>query len=305
MKVKLIFNPKAGLQGITRAVGSIIELYATYGHEIVPVLLNFDDDCPRRILEGLDSGEYHHILIAGGDGSINYVVGILRRAGIDLPLGILPAGTANDFGCALGMSKDPIVACKQILEGVEKRIDLGVAAGRCFVNIFSFGLFTNVSQRTSTRLKNVMGKAAYLFEGMSEIAHIHHLNLRVETDTENFEGKALMMLVFNGRTAGSFPLARMSELDDGVLDALILRGDSPISTIEAFIQYIDGIGGLNPPSEVKHIRCSKLHIECDEQTPTDLDGQPGVTFPVDIECLPGAMRIIVPQLRTRKQGLFR
>lgn len=113
-----------------------------------------------------------------------------------------------------------------------------------------------------------------------------------------------MMLVFNGRTAGSFPLARMSELDDGILDVLILRGDNPISTINAFITYIDGFGGLNPPSEVKHIRCRKLHIECDRQEPTDLDGQPGVIFPVDIECISNAMRIIVPQIRKRKQGLF-
>lgn len=304
MKVKLIFNPKAGLKKITRAVGNIIELYASYGYELVPTLLDFKEDCPKRILDGLDSGNFHHILIGGGDGSINYVVGILRGANIDLPIGVLPAGTANDFGRALGMSKDPIEACKQILEGVERRVDIGRAAERYFVNIFSFGLFTNVSQRTSTKLKNIIGKVAYIVEGVNEITHIHHMNLKVNTDKESYEGPALMMLVFNGRTAGSFPLARMSELDDGLLDVLILRGKSPIRTINTFIKYFEGSAGLNPPSEVVHIRCSKLHIECDREEPTDLDGQPGVTFPVDIECLAGALRIITPKIISTKQGFL-
>ena len=109
-KVKFVFNPKAGLRGITRAVGSIIELYAEYGYEIVPVLLNFDDTCAARILEGLERDNYHHVLIVGGDGSVNFVVRVLRAGGIDLPVGIIPAGTANDFSVALGMSETPLKA---------------------------------------------------------------------------------------------------------------------------------------------------------------------------------------------------
>ena len=294
MKVKFIFNPRAGMRGITRAVGSIIELYAKYGYEIVPVLLDFRDDCPDRILEGLCPERYHHILIAGGDGSVNYVVRTLREAGIDLPVGIIPAGTANDFSVALGMSKLPLKACEQILTGVERRVDLGMAGGRCFVNVFSFGLFTNVSQRTPTKLKNILGKAAYIMEGMSEIANLRHMQLKVTSDDGVYDGKAIMMLVFNGRTAGSIPLARMSQMDDGLLDVLILKGESPFATADAVMRYLSGVGGSYPPSDVEHLRCRRLYIESEQQEPTDIDGQPGVAFPVDVQCLEGALRVIVP-----------
>lgn len=293
-KVKFVFNPRAGLRGITRAVGSIIELYAEYGYEIVPVLLDFRDDCPERILEGLTPERYHHVLIAGGDGSVNYVIKVLRSAGVDLPVGIIPAGTANDFAVALGMSKVALRACRQILTGVERRVDLGMAGGRCFVNVFSFGLFTNVSQRTPTKLKNILGKAAYIMEGVSDIVKLHYMQLRVSSDVGVYEGRAIMMLVFNGRTAGSFPLARTSRLDDGVFDVLILKGESPFATADAVMRYLSGMEGVYPPSDVVHMRCSRLYIESAEQEPTDLDGQPGVAFPVDVECLAGALRVIVP-----------
>lgn len=293
-KVKFVFNPRAGLRGITRAVGSVIELYAEYGYEIVPVLLDFRDDCPERILEGLQRDDYHHVLIAGGDGSVNYVIHTLRSAGVDLPVGIIPAGTANDFSLALGMSRSVLRACRQILTGVERRVDLGVAGGRCFVNIFSFGLFTNVSQRTPTKLKNILGKAAYLVEGVTDIANLHYMQLRVTSDDGVYDGQAVMMLVFNGRTAGSFPLARMARLDDGLFDVLILKGESPFATVDAVMRYLSGVEGVYPPSDVEHLRCRRLYIESAEQEPTDLDGQPGVAFPVSVECLAGALRVIVP-----------
>ncbi|MBQ8864323.1 MAG: YegS/Rv2252/BmrU family lipid kinase [Rikenellaceae bacterium] len=294
-KVKFVFNPKAGLRGITRAVGRIIEMYAEYGYEIVPVLLNFDDDCPRRILEGLSRDNYHHVLIAGGDGSVNYVVRTLREAGVDLPIAVIPAGTANDFAVALGMSKLALRACRQILTGVERRVDLGRVGDRYFVNVFSFGLFTNVSQRTPTKLKNILGKAAYLMEGVSEIANLHRMHLSIESDGGSYEGPAIITLVFNGRTAGQFPLARMSRLDDGVFDVLVLKGDSPFATADAAMRYLSGLSSAYPPSDVVHLRCGRLHIATREPEPTDIDGQPGVELPTDVECLAGALRIIVPR----------
>jgi diacylglycerol kinase family enzyme len=169
-----------------------------------------------------------------------------------------------------------------------------MAGGRYFVNVFSFGLFTNVSQRTPTKLKNILGKAAYFMEGVSEIVNLRHLQLRVTSDEGVYNGKAIMMLVFNGRTAGSIPLARMSQMDDGLLDVLILKGESPFATVDAVIRYLSGVEGSYPPSDVEHFRCRKLHIECQQQVPTDIDGQPGVAFPVDVQCLEGALRIIVP-----------
>ena len=83
-------------------------------------------------------------------------------------------------------------------------------------------------------------------------------------------------------------------MDDGLLDVLILKGETPFATADAVMRYLSGVGGSYPPSDVEHLRCRRLYIESEQQEPTDIDGQPGVAFPVDVQCLEGALRIIVP-----------
>ena len=293
-RVKFIYNPNAGQQRIVGALEKIDKIYTKHNIQVVRHLLNFGEYSQKQIVDGLDSGDYEHVLIAGGDGTVNFVVTALRKYNIDIPIAIIPAGTANDFSRAIGMSRRPIRAVKQILAGEDTHLDLGCVNGRYFVNVFSFGLFTSVSQRTPTKLKNIFGKLAYAIESITELATIHKMKLRVTSDSGIYDGEALIMLVFNGNSAGNFKLAQMSELDDGLLEVLILRVNSPIETTRTFIRYLAGRGGKYPPKDVLHLRCSKLQIECEASEPTDVDGQPGVTFPAEVECLHRALRIIVP-----------
>ena len=79
-----------------------------------------------------------------------------------------------------------------------------------------------------------------------------------------------------------------------LLDVLILKGETPFATADAVMRYLSGVGGSYPPSDVEHLRCRRLYIESEQQEPTDIDGQPGASFPVDVQCLEGALRIIVP-----------
>ena len=78
------------------------------------------------------------IVTAGGDGTINTVVNAL--AGIDVPLGILPLGTANDLARELGIPLDPAAAVRRMAIGTERRIDLVEVNGRAFCTVGGLGL---------------------------------------------------------------------------------------------------------------------------------------------------------------------
>ena len=65
------------------------------------------------------------MVVAGGDGTVNYVVNAMKRKGLDIPVGVIPAGTANDFAGALGMSREPLEAARQIASGSIDRVDCG------------------------------------------------------------------------------------------------------------------------------------------------------------------------------------
>ena len=163
--VCFLYNPTAGETVITEWLDTIVMIYQQHGYMVVPYRLAFKPEEEKALVELLGYG-FRHVLIAGGDGTVNYVVGVMKRSGIDIPVAVLSTGTANDFAGMLGMPTDINQACHAILGGEEHRVDLGVANGEYFVNVFSCGLFTDVSQKTPTVLKNNFGKLDYYVSGL-------------------------------------------------------------------------------------------------------------------------------------------
>jgi YegS/Rv2252/BmrU family lipid kinase len=292
MKVRFIYNPASGVAAAAGRLDEISRLYVESGYTIEPRHISFEEGAEDGFLGGLDD-TYHHILVAGGDGTVNYIVNLLMVRGIDIPVAFLPMGTANDFASMIGMPRNIKDACKAILEGRERRIDIGYVNGRYFVNVFSCGLFTDVSQKTPTFFKNNFGKLAYYVSGISDIPRFRKMHLSIRTDGGDFEGKALIFFVFNGRTAGRLPIAYLSEIDDGLLDVLIVKGDAPLETIGTLVRYFPYMRFRDKyPSGIVHLRCTRLVAHSPRNERTDVDGQPGAQFPLDMRCLPGALRVI-------------
>ncbi len=154
-----LYNTQSGKCKIGHCTDSICTVFRAYGYEITPQPIDFEAN-------PFDGNEQISLMVvAGGDGTVNYVVNSMKSKGLDIPLGVIPAGTANDFAGALGMSHKPLEAARQIASGAIDRVDCGCVNGLYFVNIFSFGIFTTTSQRTLDERKHKIGKLAYIIEG--------------------------------------------------------------------------------------------------------------------------------------------
>ena len=281
MKAILLYNPRSGKGRIERHLDAIVEIFRQSEIEIRPKLLDFDKDP----FEGDEDVEL--VVICGGDGSINYVVNTMLRRGISPTLGVIPAGTANDFALALGMSRRHLRAARQIAQGSVRSVDCGIVNGNAFVNVLSFGVLTTTSQQTTDREKHLVGKLAYIRIGTRDLLTMHSIPLVARINGEEFSTEAAMFLAFNGRSAGQFQLAPEAKVDDGLLDVLILRYDNMAKTCWSMMQYL--VGGH--PEAVHYIRTDKIELLCPQSERTDIDGQPGPDFPLSIECLPGALKI--------------
>ena len=283
-KALFLYNGCSGKGRIDREAGAIAGILGAAGYRVETLPVDFAsnpfDGRPELAL----------VAVAGGDGTVNYVVNRMKERGLDVPLGVIPAGTANDFAGAIGMSHDPLEAARQIVGGHLERIDCGRVNGLYFVNIFSFGLFTTTSQRTPDERKHRLGKLAYILEGVKELRRLHGVPLEVETDRDRFRIDALMMLVFNGETAGGFRLARRSSVRDGLFDCILLEKRAFLRSVWAMARYL--LGGN--PRLVRHLRTRSLGIVSPLDELTDVDGQRGARFPLRIECLPGELRVFCP-----------
>ena len=286
MKTLLLYNVKAGRGKAFANIEKVAEVFRAAGHETVMQLIEFD----KNPFDGHEDTEL--AVVAGGDGTINYTVNRMKERGLDTLLGIVPSGTANDFAGAVGMSRNPVEAARQIVGGEEQRLDCGCVNGLYYVNIFSFGLFTTTSQRTPDERKHKIGKLAYIIEGSKELRALRPLPLHVETDGGSFDIDALMTLIFNGETAGGFRLARRASIRDGFFDGLILERRNLFAACWSMIRYL--LGGK--PASVRHFKSRNIRITTSAGgVLTDVDGQTGAEFPLDIRCIAGGLRVVCPR----------
>lgn len=281
-RAAFLYNDRSGRGRIAGRLDAILAVFRDAGYAIESVPIDFDAN-PFDGRDGLDL-----MVVAGGDGTVNFAVNAMKRRGLDIPIGVIPAGTANDFAGALGMSRDVVEAARQIARGRVERVDVGRVNDLWFVNVFSFGLFTTTSQRTPDGLKHRIGKLAYMIEGFREVRAMHAVPLEVVADGERFDMRSLMVLIFNGETAGGFHLARRSSIRDGLFECLMLEKRNALSSALAMGRYL--LGGN--PRVVRHLRVRELDIVSAVDEPTDVDGQPGAGFPLHVECVAGGLAVV-------------
>lgn len=289
-KVKFIYNPFSGEAVVTKNLDTIIGKYQAKGYTIVPFRISTEQSLEDAFLD-IDSS-YHHILGAGGDGTINQIINIMKKKNLDIPLAILPVGTANDFAKYIGMPANIGSACDKILAGKIQEIDLGKANDKYFINVFSFGLFTDVSHKTPTHLKNTVGKLAYYLNGIKELPSFKKLDIKVTSDEFFYEGNALIFFTFNGRTAGNINISYKSEINDGLLDVIIVKGENIRSTLSSLLAFLK-LEHLEKPKDIIHFTTSNFTVEySDSSLESDIDGEVGPTSPIHISCIENGLKMI-------------
>lgn len=281
-KAVFLYNEQSGKGRIGRNVERICAILAQGGYATEPERIDFS----RNPFDGRETIDL--MVVAGGDGTLNYALNAMKSKGLDIPLGVIPAGTANDFAGVLGMSHDPLEAARQIATGHLERVDCGCVNGLYFVNIFSFGIFTTTSQRTPDKRKHRIGKLAYLIEGIKEVRSMHGVPLEIDADGERFDLKSLIVLIFNGRTAGGFHLTRRSSIKDGKFDCILLEKKNLFRSTLAMGRYLMG----GNPKIVRQLQARRIDIRSTLDEPTDVDGQRGAQFPLHVECLAGALGVM-------------
>lgn len=288
-KVKFIYNPNSGNKNIVHKLDDIIAKYQLNGYTIVPHRISKD----TTIEDGLKdiNDNYNHILIAGGDGTIDRLVNYMKKNDIDIPIGILPTGTANDFANVLNIPLDIDLCIENIINSEPKYIDLGVINDDYFVNIASTGMFTDVSQRVDSNLKHSIGRISYIIKGVEDALHLRKFNVTIRSKELEYDGDMYLILVLNGRTAGNISFAHNAMLDDGYLDVIIFKAMPIPKSIPVLLDIIKGLP-LDKHDEIIYFKTDELYVDCSDDIVTDIDGERGPDFPLNIKCMKNGIQIL-------------
>ena len=290
MKVKLIYNPVSGNGTFKNHIDYIIERFQQKGYQIEPYRIDKRENIDG-MLSSMKQQEYKKILVAGGDGTINQVVNSLLKNNIDLPIGIFPAGTANDFAQYFNLPQDIEEIVEILLRDNYTLSDVGLANDKYFINVASLGVLIDISQKTNPDLKNTLGVLAYYLNCIIELPKLKTVSVRITSNEINYDGEVLFMLVMNGRSAGGFhKIAPCASINDGLLESFIFLKCPIYELASLFMAVING-DHINHPNVI-HFSTKELRIESDSNVGTDIDGEKGAEFPLNIKLLPNKLKII-------------
>lgn len=288
-KIKFIYNPNSGDKKIVYKLDDIIAKFQDNGYMVVPYRISKNNTMEHGLGDIHDN--YDYILIAGGDGSVDRLVNYMKKNNINLPIGILPTGTANDFANVLNIPLGIDEAIDKIISSTPKYIDLGIINDDYFVNVASSGMFTDVSQRVDENLKNSIGRISYIIKGVEDALNLRKFSVLVKSKQLEYDGDMYLILVLNGRTAGNISFAHKAMLDDGLLDVIIFKAMPIPKTIPLILDIIKG-EPIDKYNEIIYFKTDELFIECKENIVTDIDGERGPDFPLHIKCDKKGIRIL-------------
>lgn len=297
-KVLLVYNPRAGNRQFVEYMDRVVGIFQKQKQQIIPIRL----DRSSALSDAFKTAQRERVvkvIIAGGDGTVNNVVNTMLSNGVNLPIAIFPTGTANDFAHYYDIPTN-IDRMIDVAKGDKySYTDIGLVNGRYFVNVAALGFLVDVSQKTNPDTKTTLGVMSYYLKGMREIPNLKPITVRVESEEYSGVDKIYFMLVMNGKSAGGFKrVAPKASLKDGLLDVLIFREMPLVELPGLFFDVMQGQHSEN--KNVISFRTNSLRIDTDENIGTDIDGEKGCRFPLNITCVPKMLKINTPNENTEE-----
>lgn len=289
LKVLLFYNPNAGNGLFKNNLDYIIERIQEEGYLVVPVRAS-KGNMLNTVFESMDQNEYKQVIAAGGDGTINICVNAMINNNIDLPLTIMPAGTANDFAYYFDLPHDIRDMLDIALGDNFTYADVGKVNEKYFINVAAMGMLVDVSQKTDPNLKNTLGILSYYLKGLTEVTNLRPIPVKLTSKEFSLVENMYFMLVMNGKSAGGFKrIAPHSEVDDGLLDVMLFKEMPIMDFAPLLINIIQGNHQEN--KNVIYFKTEELTIESPEDVSTDIDGEKGEKFPLHFSILPKRLKI--------------
>ncbi|MFH1207510.1 MAG: diacylglycerol kinase family protein [Patescibacteria group bacterium] len=291
-KYYFILNPIAGNGKQMHAIGQIQSFCRAQGWTFETVITNGPGEAVT--LSRQAAGKYEVIVAVGGDGTVNEVVtGIIGSRAI---LGILPAGSGNDFALTIGLSKNAKKGLEILKSATLKTIDLGQVDGnRYFINGIGIGFDGEAAGRVRQYLKFFGGFWAYLIAVLRTLVTYRFQQARVTIDgREIYNGPLFLVATCNGTSyGGGFRVTPMAKIDDGQFDVCLVEKTGRWYALRNLPKFLKGTH-LSMPEVHMYTGC-KVEIESDCGLSAHVDGEilpPGKKHSIRI--LPKQLKIIVP-----------
>ena len=222
MNYAFIVNPTAGTGFAKRTMDRLVQLLDDKGIDYTVYPTERPGHATEIAAELAQNEQIGAVVSVGGDGTAGETAAGL--AGTGKPMGIIPAGTGNDFIKSVGIPNDPEKALDLLLNGKPGAIDTGMVNESFFLNVCGTGFDVTVLDFAEKEKQKHRGLTPYFLGLLKAIVHYRSVNLRLTIDGEKREGRYLICSIANGRyIGGGIPICPEADIGDGKLDLVLIR----------------------------------------------------------------------------------
>jgi diacylglycerol kinase (ATP) len=293
MKALIILNPAAG-KTAHESVREILGRHLAASHIQYEIHETVKTERPGEFVRARLRDGFDLVVAAGGDGTVSDVIDGL--VGSSKPLGILPTGTGNLIARELGIPDDLEDAVRVIAGASRSRsIDAMRIGMRVFVLNVSVGISASVIGGTTRKNKNRFGRIAYLGATILKMFTFRPRYLEVAVDGISHEYRAVEVAIMNcGMLAKMlYPKGPEIRIDDGHLDVWILG----LKAIRDYPRYVrEVMDGRQADPLARFVNAERsVTVRGSVSLPVQADGDIIGTTPVEVELIPGAITVLVPE----------
>jgi diacylglycerol kinase (ATP) len=282
----LAINPNSG-KGRARKQASIAkDHFSQMGMPVSLVEGRTLIDFRERFLTQLTNEAITGVVALGGDGFIHEI--IQHIVPLNIPLGVIPCGTGNDFARSIGIHKLSISEqIELIAKSKTKSIDLGLVGQQWFAAILSSGFDAVVNERANL-MKWPKGRMKYNIAMVEKLIALKAHHYRIHMDETEVDVQATLVTVANGASyGGGMKVCPEASLDDGLFDVMVLGKVSRTELLKVFPKVYRGKHVGHPA--VTFFRCSKIEIKGSGSS--FADGEPVAQLPLTAHCVSAALEV--------------
>ncbi len=301
-KLLLITNPCSGLKAGKRYLADILALFCNAGY--IPTAFITNAPQHGKHLAATHAAAHDLVVCMGSDGTFNEVMAGVMEAGCHTPIGYIPCGSTNDFAASMHLSRQPIRAAQDILDGEVLALDIGQLGNRYFSYVASCGAFTRASYATPQNMKNTFGHLAYIMEGVKDLKSLRPYHLRIETEDAVYEDDYVFCAICNTTSvAGILTLdPAVVDMQDGLLELLLIRHPKNAAELNECIVALQEHDYHSPMLTL--CSAARMTVHADPSVEWTLDGEYEQGHDTVTVCnRHNAIRLIIPKEVTANEAI--
>ncbi|MBV1852949.1 diacylglycerol kinase [Catellatospora tritici] len=294
-EVVVLRNPGAGKGRHRGSLPSVLERLGSAGRPVRVLEANSaveaEAACRQAVADGAGA-----LVAIGGDGTVHLAQQAV--AGTGVPLGVIPAGTGNDFATSAGLPTDLFAAADAVAaalrDGRARALDLARLTTpdgqtRWFGAVLAAGFDAIVNER-GNRMRWPRGPIRYDIAVLLELARLRARRYQVTVDGQQREIDAILLAVGNtSRYGGGMRICPDADPTDGLLDMVWAEPVSRTTLIRIKPRVYSGTHVTHP--KVRSLRARSITLATDDIV-CYADGERICPLPITIEAVPGAVSLL-------------